>query len=63
MKNKIIVLEIPMDLWAFVDMQASDRAHHKNYTIDEMIECKPQCDQIIKWLKEIQENKLRYRKG
>lgn len=62
MKTMIVILEVPMDLWTFIDTCASDRAHHKDYSIEDMIQCKPQQDQILKWLQEIRENKLRYKR-
>ena len=61
MKIHTICLELEADLYAFVDMQASDRAHHKGYSIPEMIENKPQKEQILKWLREIQSGKMRYK--
>ena len=57
-----IELEIDPILWSFIDTSASDRAHYKGYTLEEMIDSKPQKDQILKWLKEIQQNKMRYKR-
>ena len=57
-----VELEIDMRLWSFITEMASDRAHHKGYSIDDMLESKPQKDQILKWLREIQQNKMRYKR-
>ena len=62
MKIHYVLLPIPADLYSFITDMASDRAHYKGYTTDDMIENQPQKDQILKWLKEIQENKMRYKR-
>ena len=55
-----VELEIDWNLWTFITEMASDRAHHKGYSIDDMLESKPQKDQILKWLHSIQKNDMRY---
>ena len=57
-----IKLNINWDLWTFIKDMAADRAHYKGYTIDEMIQDKPVNDQILKWLEEIRQNKMRYKR-
>ena len=52
-----------MELYSFITDMASDRAHFKGYTIDDMIENKPQKDQILKWLNDIRQGKMKYKKN
>ena len=56
-----VELDIDTILWTFITDMASDRAHYKGYTIDEMVDNKPQKDQILKWLQAIRENRMRYK--
>lgn len=57
-----ITLKIPRELWVFISSSAADRSHYKGYSIQDMIESKPQKDQILKWLHAIRENKMQYKR-
>ena len=58
--SRTITMTFDARLWSFITEMASDRAHYKDYTIREMVDNKPQKDQILKWLHSIQKNDMRY---